>query len=283
MMTAANQKRVELAQRMADIFAQHPHAKAMALTGSVAMGVADDVSDVDMAVYYAPAPPTRVELEEVRQRLGGTDWIFFLGDPEEGGCAVSFAVEGVKCDFAHASITRWEANMDEVMTLHDADSPMQKALAGILDAVPLFGEAYIARWQERAARYPDALAEAMVRKHLKFYPPWVTERMTYTRGDLLFLYEIFAEAGKNILGILMGLNRRYHWGEYKHTDTLIAGLNIAPVQLFERLQRVLRDEPERAARELHTLIEDVLALVQEHLPHLDITENVQRYRRPLGT
>jgi predicted nucleotidyltransferase len=277
-----NQRRYELAERLAAIIRTHPQVRAMAIAGSVAQGVADEVSDIDMVVYYEQTP-TREELEAFREQAGGSNWIFFYGDPAEGGCAISFACEGIKCDFAISTLAKWEDNMEEVLTLHKADSPMQKALSGILDAVPLFGEAYITLWKGQAAEYPDALAEAMVKKHLKFYPPWVTERMVAKRGDLLFLYEIFTEAGKNILGVLMGLNRRYHWGEFKRTDALLAGLEIAPPNLAERLHRVLRDEPETAAQELHTLIEDTFLLIEKHLPQLDISETVHRYRRPLGT
>lgn len=172
--------------------------------------------------------------------------------------------------------------MDEVLLMHDANSPMQKALSGILDATPLFGDEYIVRWKERASHYPDALAEAVVRKHLKFYPPWVSQGMTYTRGDLLFLYEILVEAGKNILGILMALNRRYHWGEFKHTDALIASLKIAPPHFAHRLHSLLRGDPAEAVKDLDTLIEETFALIQQHLPQLDISENLRKYRRPGG-
>lgn len=281
-MTEANRKRQEIAQRMASLLATHPQVRAIALAGSAAQGVADDISDIDTIVYYEQTP-TREELEAFRKEAGGSDWIFFYGDPAEDGCAISFACEGIKCDFAISTIAKWEENMDEVLVQHNADSPMQKALSGILTAVPLFGGDLIAAWKARAADYPEALAEAMVQRHLKFYPPWVAERMTYTRGDLLFLYEIFTEAGKNILSILMGLNRRYHWGEFKRTESLLAELPIAPPNLTERLRRVLRDEPAVAIREMNTLIEEMFALVEKHLPQLDISEKVARYRRPLGT
>jgi predicted nucleotidyltransferase len=277
-----NQKRRQLAERMAAIFRTHPQARAMALVGSVAKGVADDISDIDMTVYYEQIPP-RETLERLRQEAGGSDWIFFIGDPEEGGCVLSFYLEGIKCDFALSTIAKWEDNMAEVLTLHKVDSPMQKALSGMLDAIPLFGAEYIALWQAQAEAYPDALAEAMVQTNLKFYPPWVTERMVAQRGDLLFLYQIFTEAERNILGVLMGLNRLYHWGEYKRLEALSAHLPIAPPNLVERLHGVLRDEPIEAARQLHTLIEETFGLVETHLPHLDIAEARNRYRRPHGT
>jgi hypothetical protein len=170
--------------------------------------------------------------------------------------------------------------MAEVLERHNADSPLQKALSGVLDAVPLCGAERIARWKAQAAQYPDALAEAMVRKHLKFYPTWVGRDMAAARGDLLWFYEILTEAERNILGILMGLNRVYHWGEYKRMDALLATLKTAPANLSTHLKGMLRAEPEEAAKALEALIEEIFALVETHLPQVDTTAAKQRCRRP---
>src|SRR5262249_55818605 len=101
-------------------------------------------------------------------------------------------------------------------------------------------------------------------------------------GDLLWLYEIFTEAEKNILGVLLGLNRLYHYGEYKRMDVYLERMTIAPPNLSMRLKKVLRTEPAEAVAQLDTLIEETFALVERHLPQVEITEIKKRYRRPHG-
>src|SRR5262249_18535185 len=98
-----------------------------------------------------------------------------------------YYIAGIKHDFAHATIRQWETDMDEVLVHHKVDSPMQKALSGLLEAIPLHGGELIARWQARAAADPDTLAEAMVKAHLRFYPPSVVGEMARAGGDLLWL------------------------------------------------------------------------------------------------
>jgi hypothetical protein len=275
----ANERRLALARRMASICASYPGVRAIALTGSVARGEADDASDIDLLLYYDELP-TEEEVQATRLQVGGSERIFFLGDPKEGSFAESYAVDGVKHDFAHATIATWERDMDVVLEQHECDSPMQKALSGILDAVALHGAELLGGWKARAARYPDALAEAMVKRHLRFYPPWVPEKHAADRDDLLFLYEILTEAERNILGVLMGLNRVYHWGEYKRMDSFLARLPIAPVNLSSRLKAILRAEPHTAVQQLGSLIDETFALVETHMPNVNVAEVRQRYQRP---
>jgi Nucleotidyltransferase domain len=280
-MQEPNERRLALARRMASICATYPGVRAIALTGSVARGEADEASDIDLLLYYNTLPAEE-ELQATRAQVGGSERIFFVGDPKEGSFVESYTVDGVKHDFAHVTIPTWERDMAEVLEQHHCDSPMQKALAGLLDALPLYGTELIEAWKARAARYPDALAEAMVKRHLRFYPLWVPERHAADRDDLLFLYEILTEAERNVLGVLMGLNRVYHWGEYKRMDSFLARLPIAPNDLSARLKAILRAEPNAAVQQLGTLIDETFALVEMHMPQVNVAEARQRYRRTDG-
>jgi|SRR5579871_5182847 len=280
-MTKASERRLELARQMAAVYAQKPEVRAMLVTGSVAEGLADDTSDIDMALYYEELP-SQEEVGTTREQVGGSERIFFVTDPNGGGYVESYYREGIKHDFAHMKIAAWERDMAEVLEKHNLDSPMQKVLSGVLDSVPLLGEDLIAAWKNVIAAYPDTLAEAMVARHLKFYPPWVPEKMALGRGDLLFLYEIFVEAEKNILGILLGLNRIYHWGEYKRMDVFLGKMKIAPQDLSARLKQVLRDDPAIAVQKLDALIEETFALVERHMPQVSVEAARKRYRLPAG-
>ncbi len=92
--------------------------------------------------------------------------------------------------------------------------------------------------------------------------------MGVERSEHLFLYESYLAATANILGILYGLNRLYHPGKLKGVAWVIERMTIKPPRLRERLENLFRLEPEAAVTALYTLIDEVLSLVETHLPGL---------------
>jgi hypothetical protein len=108
-----------------------------------------------------------------------------------------------------------------------------------------------------------------VKKHLRFYPRWVIEKMGVERNDLLFLYESFVEAAENIIGILCGVNRLYHPGKLKGSEWTISQMRAAPPELLSRLEALFQQEPWVAAGELHGLIGETLDLLEREMPEID--------------
>lgn len=280
-MQSENQRRLALAERIGEVYRHRDGVRAMLLTGSVARDEADESSDLDFGIYYQELPPLEV-LKEVRTMVGGSEYVMFFGSHEEGGIVESYYIDGVRHDFAHSSIAEWEKKMDEVLVELKIDSPMQKALSGLLDGRALFGAELIDAWKERIAAYPDALAETMVRENMKFRPAYVIDRYAARRGDTLFLHELYIETLRKILGVLLGLNRLYHWGEYKRQEKFLGGMKIAPKNLSERIDQVLREEQATALRILDRLVEDTFDLVDRHMPHIDTAERRNRYLLPFG-
>lgn len=280
-MTDENQRRIALAERIGELYENRAGTRAMLLTGSVARGEADESSDIDFSIYYDELPPLEI-LKEVRGIVGGSEYVMFFGSHEEGGIVESYHIDGIRHDFGHTSIAEWEKNMNEVLVDHKIDSPMQKALSGLLDGRALFGAGLIGNWKERAAAYPDALAEAMVRENMKFRPATVIDRYAVRRNDTLFLHELYIETINRILGTMLGLNRIYHWGEYKRIDRFIGEMSIAPADLADRIRRVLRGEPEASLRALDRLVEETFDLIDRHMPHIDTTERRNRYLLPFS-
>jgi hypothetical protein len=284
-MTPDSLSRIESARRMASIFARHPNVRAVMVTGSSAEGDADASSDVDMTVYYDTLPP-ETEIQKTRREVGGSEYAMYFGSVDEGGLVESYWIDGVRHDFAHVAIDRWEKDMGEVLIEHKVDSPMQKALSGTLIGIPLYGDELIARWKERAAAYPDELAAEMVRTHLRFRPRWVLPQLAFDRDDFLFLSEELVAAVRNILGVLLGLNRVYHWGEYKRLDRFIEReLRVTPVDLHARLRVVLGPDRAAALAELDVLIEETFVHVEAIMPELreEVEARRQRYRRAYGS
>ena len=61
-----------IAQRIADAYIAHTEPRAVLLTCSVGEGLADELSDIDLIVYYDAQPPEPA-LERVHVQIGSTE------------------------------------------------------------------------------------------------------------------------------------------------------------------------------------------------------------------
>jgi hypothetical protein len=109
----------------------------------------------------------------------------------------------------------------------------------------------------------------MVAQHLEFRPRYIME-MLAARDDVLLLHQDLVAAEQLILSVLMGVNRVYAPHPYhKWLDWEIGQLKYAPLDLNHRLRQILRAEPRAAVDQLHGLIEETFALVDQHLRDFD--------------
>jgi len=273
-MNEATKIRLELAQRNAARYAANPNIKAILLTGSVVQGGADDYSDIDTSLYYEGGP-TEAEFQAACEAARASGGDLHYGTAEEGFAVYEY-IEGIRCDFGHGSMAQVEAMMQDFLETPDLeDMNKQIAISGFLDGVPLYGEDWIKAWQAKLAAYPPGLGPALVKKHLRFHPYWVLEKMGVARRDHLFLYETLVTAARNILGILCGLNQCYYPGKLKGMAWTISKMRLKPNNLLARLEQIFLADPAAAVAQLRELIEETLALVETHMPNVD-TSRVRR-------
>jgi hypothetical protein len=176
--------------------------------------------------------------------------------------------------------------LTEVVDRYEIAPAAQTRLFSLQQAVPLTGHEFVEQWRARAAAYPLGLTEAMLREHLPFHGFWYAEEMLAARKDVLLLYNIFVQIGRQLLGALRGLNRLYLATPdgLKWMDETIAVMSIKPVDLSVRLKSAFRAEPEDGVRMLKELIAETLRLVETHLPEFDTAtywRNVQKRRQIL--
>ncbi|HVK05511.1 MAG TPA: hypothetical protein VM490_18700, partial [Armatimonadaceae bacterium] len=189
--------------------------------------------------------------------------------------------DGVRCDFAHTTVANWNRDVAAVLERYEADSPYQKVLGGVLEGLPLYGEEVCRQLKEAARAYPDGLAKAMVEAHLRFWPPSVMRYMMAQRGDDLWLRESLLAALNAVIGMLLGVNRVYHWGEIKRQDAFLDRLAVAPPDLRARVRRVPCLPSGDAINEVAALLEETLGLVEAHLPDADVAAARARLGRTL--
>jgi predicted nucleotidyltransferase len=274
-MNQASQYLLTLAKKSIQAYIANPKAKAAMVTGSTATGQADVYSDVEMFIYYDELPD-KEEFQLARQQNRGSELILTFDGHDEGHFGEFYYIDEVQFQIGNSTITFWEREMAVVIQELDVTSPLQKALSGMLDCIPLYGEELISQWKNQIANYPDALAQKMVEKHLDFFPIWALQEHLAARDTTLFQHQIRLEAGQNLLGILAGLNRLYYSTfQFKRMKQFIAQMTVAPENLYMRLESIYHQQPLAAANQLKELIAETVDLVELHLPEID-TAKVKR-------
>ncbi|NJN18705.1 MAG: hypothetical protein HC822_21840 [Oscillochloris sp.] len=270
-MTPESEQLYALAAHVAAPFIQLPAACAAMVTGSVAKGIADQLSDIDMSIFYSDTLPAEEQLSAIRDRLGGT-FRWGAGSHAEGVVIGAFELAGLEVQMIHTTVAAWEATMAEVQTKLTVDTPLAKALEGIAICRPLYGAEWIERWKAQAAQFPPALGEAMVRHYLQFFPIWGLQEHFARRDATVWYYQVLAESAFNLVGVLSGLNGVYFTKfQFKRMGRFIAGLGIAPPNLPSRIEALFTLPPVRAAAALEQLIDETLHLVEQHMPQIDIS------------
>lgn len=257
----------ELAASLVSAYLQHTQPRAVLLVGSGATGGADGYSDLDMLLYYDETP-AEADLAGARKQVGaerfkGTEW------PDEEGYSERYDVGGIQCQLGHAVIAPWEREITRVVDDLDLDRRLVKELMGLFEGRPLHGQALIAEWRERAA-YTERLQRAMIEKHWQFFPWWHYQDKLTLRDTTVWRYDVLVQSAYNLVGVVAALNRVYFSTfEFKRVHKFIAGFEVAPANLAERLDALFVADTREATAYLERLVAQTQALVQERFPDID--------------
>lgn len=277
-MNEASVRRLALAQRLAPYYRANPKVAAVTVEGSVAQGYADRFSDLDLAVFWSESP-TEKERREIIKRAGGNHVQLFPSNEEEACWSDTYDVGGVAIDVRHVRVEVTERILAEVLEHCDPALSKQQHISALLSSLPLSDPSVLTHWQQQAKVYPRELAVVTVRAHLLFRPAWEQEKLA-ERSDLLALYESFSTIEKQILLVLMGLNRIYYPG-WQWVDRLMEQMRIAPLNLAPRCKQafsIVSIDPLAGVYQLHEVIEETFSLVETHLSALDATQARARFQ-----
>ncbi|HEY6408426.1 MAG TPA: hypothetical protein VIY29_13240 [Ktedonobacteraceae bacterium] len=274
-MNEATQWRFALAQKLATSYAANPKARVIMVAGSTGRGSADRYSDLEIDVYWS-APPTDAERKAAIEGSGAE--LLSLYAYEEDEWAEDISIGGFHIGTSTFLVETMEQYLTQVLDKYStAPLPLMR-LYSLQHANPLVGTELVERWRTRAADYPTALAHAMLREHLVFEGFGYAEEMLAARGDMLALADIFCRVERQVLGALLGLNRLYLPNPtYKGLDELIAEMRLSPPDLSARLKHTFRLPPLEGVQLLRSVIEDLFALIETHMPEFD----TQPYRESI--
>ncbi len=254
-----------LAERYAGGYGHLPGVRAVLLSGSVARGIADRYSDIELMVFWDRAPRERLR-RLAAEAGGGALAARHPYDRDNHEWADDVLVCGVEIQVSHRTVPGTERWLADVLERASPDLVKQDLIALIRMAVVLHGDGLVAGWRQRTDRYPQQLALAMVQAHLDFRSAR-QRRKLLDRGELLPLYEDLTATVRNVLLVLLGLNQIYfpHLG-FKWMHRLAAEFALAPADLPSRLDAVLTAAPATAVPVADALVADTLTLIAEHLP-----------------
>lgn len=248
---------------------QLPGVACGVVSGSTAEGVADDLSDLDLILYYDLLPPADA-LAGVRAGLGGADEVALGGAFEDGAVVVQFKLEGVDVQVVHTTVRRWQAEIEAGLAGQDPGGPQHKAMYGTLASTAVVGGERLAAWQRQIAAYSDALRTEMVAHHLRFFPLWKHVARLGRRDADLWCRQALVEGSFNVLGTLAGVNRRYFTSfQFKRARAFQASLPVRPPELIDRLEGLWRLDIPAAAEALRGLARETVEIVEREMPEFD--------------
>jgi hypothetical protein len=246
--------------------AANTELKASILTGSVAMGAADEHSDIDLLNYYDSLPP-RSTFDAVLRDLGSVR-MGSLAEPREEGFAMSYRIDGVEVQTGAQLISATEDRLRRI-ALGDVDWITAKVAAGLQEAVPLRGEALIREWQA-GLRYPDLLRRREVEANLGWFPIWALDAHLAARDAELFRRQMLLEGAYRVVAVLSAVNRLYFTTfQFKRARAHIERMKRKPDRLAERLDQVADDPPSVAAEVLRELVDETKEIVRTEMPEVD--------------
>jgi len=237
----------------------------IAVTGSVALGLADAASDIELNFWCESPPSVEARADWIRA-VGGTIGQINANPWPDGTLAADFDYHGSWIEAGWLPTRAMDDRLAEILR-GDVLSHLKLHLAWTIEkAVPLRAAGHLARWQAQLHHYPDGLQERLFETNLRV---WRTThamlgRWTYCRRrQMLALTERLIWDTYNLLPVLFALNKRWE-PDWKWLKEVTKDLPTQPDRLAERLEYVfLAPEPEQRVLTMLELIRDTLELLPE--------------------
>jgi len=258
-------RRVEIGRRVAAGYRTHDAVAVVLLAGSVARGLADDLSDIELDVYWS-RPPTPEEREAA---VEGAGWGRVYAEVDEHEWADGLSADGVKVDVSGFTTSTIDGYVDAALA-GDTEAELQVRVTALRDGRVLHGDDVVAAWRRRVEVYPETLAVAMVEDGLSLRSRERLE-MLAARDDVVLLHRDLVDGVQGVLDALFGMNRV--WCPHPHhkwLDWEATLLTIKPDRLVERVRALMVASPDEIVTGLGSLVDDTLDLCEKHVPDADV-------------
>jgi predicted nucleotidyltransferase len=235
-----------------------PLAREVVLTGSTSRGVADEHSDIELLVVVEELPPL-AECVRAAEEAGLEE----VGTWTPPGAPAYWSGGLLAGEFAE--LIWWprayvEQRIDDILAADAFEHQRLRTAEALVHGTPLRSGGALARWRERLAVYPDALASRVIDDAAEAWHDLPRSSLGMLRdGDRLVLARQLVEDAEGVLRILFALNRAWEPG-WKRIAVSLESLELKPERTAGRIEEALTGLDLRTMREL---VRDTLALAPE--------------------
>ncbi len=256
-------ERSGLADRVVGCYQDLDGLSMALVTGSVARGLSDDDSDLDVHLYFDEVD--RVALEDAPRvdAIGGRR---IVGVTRATGYLEKYWLDDRYLDVESVSTVVLDVAAEALASGQATDQVLGLACS-LHDALVLRGGDDLARWQARLV-YGDELARHQVRSRgVRLLAPSVLYRLSFARGDTLSYAARVSAVMLEVVGLLGAVNRAFlPLSEPKWLPWHLDRLELRPPDLQARLDAGLTRPDPSAVADLDRLVSEVLDLVDVHVP-----------------
>jgi hypothetical protein len=280
MLSPALVKRREVARRVDACLGGHPEVSAILVFGSVASGLADERSDVDLLVICRSSIIPLVQRESILASVG-VQWLFHRGADENRLFAdqdVAGLVDGVPVEVAYQTVAWISDVLGDV--LDRGAITTDKVLFRPYTLPALLQRGWLLRdtdgvvdgWRERARIYPRSLKVYILghfAPRLRGYTADLVDTAERGLGPGVFIF-LLHRAGDALRSILLALNEVFDPADKRTEQTLLPTLRKVPRDFIAILTDVLigpfdiRGALERARR-FQELAAEALAMAESEM------------------
>ncbi len=265
---------LEQARKMAELYKSNPKLDVIFVGGSVSRGWDDHFSDIELFLLWDEPPEDEDRMDPIKA-VDGT--ILDFHPYEEQEWSETYLVEGTKFEISSFLTSTIEAYIQSVKK-GDISLDKQCLIGALADGIPLKGERQFGNHATSLFPYPKNLKENLILRFFNFDGRWQNREALIHRRDSLFLHSLLVEVSQKLIITLSAVNDMYiHHPGLKWLRETCERMEARPDHLTERIHRLLTyTDPARSVEELEGLIAETGQLLQDRLPHLDLTDQFER-------
>lgn len=254
---------IALSSRVVDLVATGDVRMAL-ITGSVARGLADAASDLDIYLYWDRLD--RTEMAEP-QRFDPIGARVAFGVPTAHGWFTKLDLDGRYVDVESVDATVLEHARDALTAGGAPPGWVVKLAAGVRDAIAVRGAEQLAVWQQRFVYTDESATAEVTTRAPRLVSPTALFELAYARGDILSFTARLSRVLLDVVALLGAVNRRFiPVDEPKWIPWHLARLTHHPRDIDGRIHDALTHPSADTMRDLDALVEETLDLVDAYVP-----------------
>ena len=234
------------------------------IVGSVARGLADDTSDLDIYLYWSRPDIASLSDPQRFDPIGGR---VSFGIPTASGWFTKLERDGRYIDVESLDISVLARAHDDLAAAVPPAGWAVKVAAGLRDAVAVHGADELRAWQERLAYRDETATAEVIARTGRLLSPTALYELTYARGDVLSFTARLSTLLLDVVALLAAVNRRFiPTDEPKWIPWHLAQLPHRPPDVDERIRHALVDPSPATMADIDVLLVETLDLVDSHVP-----------------